>query len=96
MWKIVIRSEEPMLNYAAEPRAWSLPEDLTLESTWSNAKYGGDIDEAAEVADDANSDGKYVRMHSYLQWESPDPDDSAVTVGYVVDVFDAPIPDRPD
>jgi hypothetical protein len=92
-WKVGLRSAVPVTPADAEPRAWALPEGLKLEQTWStvdNPLWGAAS--AIEVADDADDEGKYTRLHSF--WRPDDPDSSGMMMEYVVDIFDSPTPNR--
>lgn len=91
-WKVTLRSAVPLAPYDAEPRAWGIPSGHTLDQTWSSIdRLSSGTGSAVAIAGAASDEGKYVRVHTFWRPDGPD-ENGTMTLEYVVDIFDAPIP----
>ncbi|GAA3739030.1 hypothetical protein HDA32_005219 [Spinactinospora alkalitolerans] len=94
-WEFQMRSEESFVPATAEPRSWPLPEGLPLIRTWTSKEPTGGHPAGAAfaVARKASLEGRYVRIHTLSHGDSSDAEGTA-TSEFVVDVFDAPLPNE--
>lgn len=102
-WAITIRSaagvyRNDLIAWSGERRTWALPSDVPLLQSYA---VHDDIHEALRIASSESSNGRRVRIHlatpyfvDFEEEEDIDEIDTDPDHYWVVDVFDAPVPDR--
>ncbi|MHC3475301.1 hypothetical protein ACYF6T_42475 [Streptomyces sp. 7R007] len=95
-WVVQLLSDEVSLPASAEQlRTWAVPEGTKVWRTWtSKQRLGGvgPVRGALQVAEDATTQGRWVRIHTLLHSRSDVDFEGSGTSEFVVDVLDAPIP----
>ncbi|MFD8750094.1 hypothetical protein ACFV0O_03790 [Kitasatospora sp. NPDC059577] len=98
-WVIQLRSDEVSVPASAEPRSWALPASVDLLETWTSKQPHpglGPVRAALDVAGTASAEGRWVRIHTLLHSDSDVDFEGSGTSEFVVDIFDAPMPDDED
>ncbi|MFJ2782077.1 hypothetical protein [Kitasatospora sp. NPDC087315] len=96
-WVVQLRNDEVSVPASAEPRSWELPSGVALLETWTSKEPHpglGPVRAALGVAARASADGQWVRIHTLLHSHRDVDYEGSGTSEFVVDVFDAPIPQR--
>ncbi|MFE9459501.1 hypothetical protein [Streptomyces californicus] len=94
-WVIHLLSDEVSVPASAEPRTWAVPAGANLARTWTSKQQvggAGPVRGALQVAEEATTQGRWVRIHTLLHSRYDVDFEGSGTSEFVVDVFDAPIP----
>ncbi|MFJ7911976.1 hypothetical protein [Kitasatospora sp. NPDC096204] len=96
-WVVQLRNDEVSVPASAEPRSWELPAGVELLETWTSKQPHpgkGPVRAALGVAASASAGGRWVRIHTLLHSDRDVDYEGSGTSEFVVDIFDAPIPQQ--
>jgi hypothetical protein len=95
-WAVELRTAPGFAEENQEPRSWVLPPAASLKYTWSTCiapTKGNPTLAALEIAENASTEGRQVRMHVVEHDEGTGPSSTGtISTEWVVDVFNAPVP----
>ncbi|MER7847384.1 hypothetical protein ABTZ03_25945 [Kitasatospora sp. NPDC096077] len=98
-WVVQLRNDEVLVPASAEPRSWELPTGVDPLNTWTSKEPHPGlrlVQAVLDVAGSSSAEGRWVRVHTLLHSHRDVDYEGSGTSEFVVDVFDAPIPQEPE